>query len=937
MLWRAGGWWVLALVLAAHAHAGIFTLRQGRDGYSGTSDTWLDGGSGDEDENNGGDSTLHVRYSTSGDRVALLRFNLANQLPAGAAINAATASLYYYDRWSFAGTEQFDVDFYRCLNDWTEGNGVGQGGTSRSGASWYYRHAYPSTVQWYSGGAHGIGNDRRSPADASITITNETPFGWLTWSSSALRDSVAAWHANPSSNYGWVIDYSYSNDSNGILVWSREGGGASYSPGLEISYTGGIYWTGSESGAWDVNSTANWRATTGTNVKARYGNGDSPIFDDSASGTKAITIQGGGVTIGSMTVNTTGTYSFSGGAIAGAGGSLTKAGTGTLVLANSSNTYTGGTSINGGTLRLGANNVIPDYAVSVASATLDLNGYSDTIGVLGLSSGTVSGNGTLTLGGNVTSSGTSAISGGMLALGGHRSFDVSGALTIGSAITGPGHSLAKEGSGTLILSNSSNSYSGGTYVNGGTLRLGASNVIPDQALSISNATLDLNGYSDTIGVLGLSSGTVSGNGTLTLEGNVASSGSSSIAAGTVALGGSRAFDVSAGSSLTIAGAIAGPGSSLTKSGDGAMFLSGTNANTYDGATTVLGGMLVLGKSPGLNAVPGDLTISNGAVRLAADENIADTASVTIGPSSQLILHDTALAGHAETIGALAGGGKVDFGSLPSMTPRLIVDSASDSAFSGTITGAGNLAKRGAATLTLGGTCDYTGTTSVEGGTLRVTGSLTGTASVTVGPGATLDVEGSVSGNLTIRGTLTGIGAVGQVTMEGGATLAPGASPGALRAQRTAWRNGGNYNWQVHDAAGNPGIGYDVFLVEGLLDLTEAAGFNINLWSLSDVSPDVSGPCINFDPGLPAEWTLARAAGGIVGFDPLAFNLHVLPNNGTDGFANDLAGGAFSLDVLGNDLVLRFNPSSSQVIPEPGTAAILALGLLAALRRRARRA
>ena len=55
---------------------------------------------------------------------------------------------------------------------------------------------------------------------------------------------------------------------------------------------------------------------------------------------------------------------------------------GTLVLTNTANDYTGGTTVTAGTLKLGASGVIPDGAgkgnVSL-SGTLELNGFSETI------------------------------------------------------------------------------------------------------------------------------------------------------------------------------------------------------------------------------------------------------------------------------------------------------------------------------------------------------------------------------------------------------------------------------------------------------------------------------------------------------------------------------------------------------------------------------
>jgi autotransporter-associated beta strand protein len=79
-------------------------------------------------------------------------------------------------------------------------------------------------------------------------------------------------------------------------------------------------------------------------------------------------------------------YQYSGVIANGAAGmSLTKSGLGTQILAGT-NTYSGSTNISSGTLRLGANHVLPATPLTLGDATLDVAEFSDAVGTLDLMS-----------------------------------------------------------------------------------------------------------------------------------------------------------------------------------------------------------------------------------------------------------------------------------------------------------------------------------------------------------------------------------------------------------------------------------------------------------------------------------------------------------------------------------------------------------------------
>ena len=400
-----------------------------------------------------------------------------------------------------------------------------------------------------------------------------------------------------------------------------------------------------------------------------------------------IDLNGATRTIRSDSVGTSARATISGvindGLASGAG--LTKTGTGLLELsAATGNTYTGTTTVNGGVLRLSSGNALPGGIASTGgTSALTLNGgvlelatgdfqravgtgsdqFQITGGISGFSARTAVRNvnaggtgATLTWGSatfnpsilllnDVTADQQLNINNPINLNGATRTIAVNTtnsfaniAATISDSVGGNG--LTKIGPGTLRISTAT-SYTGRTTVRGGTLQLGASNMLGDNA-PLTVAFND--GENSSLG-----GGTFAGIRASATAGNGASPGAGwarfdmatfSDTVGTVTVDGNNTFLIGNGGTLTSTGsfeirggqilaALAGTGINLNKSGGGLALLnpqtgsSGANtpmSNTYTGTTTISGGVLRIFN---VNAIPGGIATAGGLSALTINGGVLE--------------------------------------------------------------------------------------------------------------------------------------------------------------------------------------------------------------------------------------------------------------------------------------------------------------------------
>ena len=481
--------------------------------------------------------------------------------------------------------------------------------------------------------------------------------------------------------------------------------------------------------------------------------------------------------------------------------------------------------------------------------------------------------------------------------------------SISAVLTGTG-GLAKNGPGTLSLA-ASNTYSGGTVVNAGTLQLatgsavgairGALTIQPGatvlstaassfgynpgtkvDTLTINNGTLTHNpaGGTLTLSSVGITmtGGTMDSSGSAgfdffdvsTLGGTalntsvttLASANTATIAGkinlragdndttGTVftVADGAAADDLAVSASM-VNGSAQGAASRVQKSGAGRMVLSGNN--TYSGGTTLNLGTLVAASPTALGATstvtfnagsglvlelatadgslanpyildmgsnrfntvlvnraaPGSADYALGTLRLGASTMTFNRGSNISGSAVVRLATLDLSAGNNDRPVILNGNATLQVGnaailSNPNISKRLQLDGTSSANTLGPITnGSGtgilSLIKAGAGKWTLKGNNTYTGTTTVQAGELVLeTATLPDSAAVTLNTGGTLNLGFSgtdIIGSLVINGVTQAAGTWGSLASSAPNRSALITGPGTLAILSTAYMNWANTN------------------------------------------------------------------------------------------------------------------------------------------------
>ncbi|MDF1754814.1 MAG: autotransporter-associated beta strand repeat-containing protein [Verrucomicrobiales bacterium] len=300
---------------------------------------------------------------------------------------------------------------------------------------------------------------------------------------------------------------------------------------------------------------------------------------------------------------------------------------------------------------------------------------------------------------------------------------------------------------------------------------------------------------------------------------------------------------------TFSGTLAGNGG-ITKIGNGTLTLSGDSANTYTGLTTINAGFLVLDKdSAGIQAIGGDVSISNGSLRWDEAHQINDAATITQSGGSVLFNRNSeTLSNLSRSNGSVATGGS-----------SAIIN----------ILGTLNLSGSGSFSINSPST--------VFAETMTMTG---GSLAIGVG-GGILHIG---SGGLTMQGTTIDMnGGSSQLILDGDLTVLSSSNPARIRLSSGTFSSGGvdlggvERTFNVADGDATLDLIIDAPIKngalrkagDGTLQLTGtslyAGGTNIEAGTL-DVDGSIRGASVNVENGatLTGSGTIDSAINGAIG-------------------------------------------------------------------------
>jgi len=517
-----------------------------------------------------------------------------------------------------------------------------------------------------------------------------------------------------------------------------------------------ITWLGDGSvNNWDTSS-LNW-TNLATFSATTYFDSDFVTFSDLGSTNPAVNLTAT-LAPGSVTVNSTNDYTFSGPGQIGTG-SLTKSNTDNLFILTT-NTLPGPIVIQGGTVQLGNGTV----SGTIGTGSITNNAALIMNSPIWVATGAINGSGNVTVeaGGTLAIGGNSTIN--TLTLGNSGNFGIldltNNSLTVSNLAIAAGATTSYIGNGGTAAASTIN-YNGGTSSFAGVI---------EDVLGGGTKTVALNVNSS--GILTLTAANTYSGGTVINSGQVTLTGSGSLGGGLVTLNNS--------STLYENGTVINNTISNAPSATSTLTFYNNTGGGYGPTLTVVGGgtlnmNITGGGTPGVFTPGGTMSGFNGIVNLSGGIRASGSSGATTFVAANSLWNLGTTGGFYNKY----GNEKIYLGGLTGSTGSSLSGGGYANGTAATIYIVGNLNT----TNTYGGnitdgSADYTGLTKVGTGVLILNGATYSYSSPTIVSNGTLEMDSTLSDYSATTNyagaTLAGTGTfTGPVDMESGSTLAPG--------------------------------------------------------------------------------------------------------------------------------------------------------------------
>ncbi|MBK9590235.1 MAG: DNRLRE domain-containing protein [Crocinitomicaceae bacterium] len=178
-----------------------------------------------ESNNSGGDGPLFSGETCSGNsRRALIHFDVAGNLPAGATITAVTLTLEVEQVGGSPSTNNYSIS--PLTANWGEGTSAADGTGSP---------AVAPDATWNDGILGTPWTSAGGDFSASVATTSLGPVtGSFNWSSAGMLTNVQNWYTTPATNFGWILIGDESTTCSARIFGSKESGTA---PVLSVTYS----------------------------------------------------------------------------------------------------------------------------------------------------------------------------------------------------------------------------------------------------------------------------------------------------------------------------------------------------------------------------------------------------------------------------------------------------------------------------------------------------------------------------------------------------------------------------------------------------------------------------------------------------------------------------------------------------------------------------